>query len=622
MRIVSVLIIVLFFTSFVSSVQAYELNVYTERDGNDNVPAENIEVYVDGELAGKTNSQGFLQINKQCGDTFSLGLTGEDYMAIQWFLEDDCNPINETLKTSLASLPHKRGAGYECSTDLMIDVIAVEYGTGMPLADAEVYFDGYLLGKTDTGGRFSDLSITDSEYKHSIVIKKKGYTLGIFGGVNLMGYLHTNGFKAFYVLDMGTDHCSIEFVSKYMGAEREIELIPIPNKMPKVTVNESLADYLEKMTGRPPRAYTSTATPIPSATPTPTDFATSTPVVQPIDTPSPSIKPECGPSEIYCEYKNECVKSPLECYEEYKIYSYCTTGWPAHEGDSRIMVDNNGKELEKIYSCDLFEVKDTSIRKIAAEAVECCLTNCGGACHSSCSSNYRDSFLSKGKTHARIKSCAARYLIDALGPRERFMYDYYFPELFCVGFPGMESAGWGGSWDCGHYNPGWDVSSLTGWISTEELANHRYPQAEKMSCKRDTGGSPAGWISDTDMSKNSCVLSNLPAHASLTKLKTGTCYDYSSALTTILRMVGFSDKEVYTISGGMHTWNVIKFPGDHKWTFVDTTGNKAVPMIWHGLPALNPLLDGYCKLYESDNCDNDRALGMKCPPKSQIWGCN
>jgi len=161
------------------------------------------------------------------------------------------------------------------------------------------------------------------------------------------------------------------------------------------------------------------------------------------------------------------------------------------------------------------------------------------------------------------------------------------------------------------------------------------------------------WVSDEDMSKNSCNLITLPAHASLNILKTGTCEDYSVALTTLLRKAGYSKVEVMSVNGFNHVFNLVKFPGDDKYTFVDTTENGrgipenvirfkdtplgesksyidrnvkiSVDIIKGVLKAKEFDIKGhlyydYCKL-PIDFCSDDYGM-FNCPDLSEIYGCD
>jgi len=56
--------------------------------------------------------------------------------------------------------------------------------------------------------------------------------------------------------------------------------------------------------------------------------------------------------------------------------------------------------------------------------------------------------------------------------------------------------------------------------------------------------------------------------------KIGVCRDYSLATATLLRKAGYSQDDIGNTCDGAHCYNVVRFPGDAKWTVVDTTGNS------------------------------------------------
>jgi hypothetical protein len=131
-------------------------------------------------------------------------------------------------------------------------------------------------------------------------------------------------------------------------------------------------------------------------------------------------------------------------------------------------------------------------------------------------------------------------------------------------------------------------------------------------------GQPQGWASDTDMSKNSCLFSDLPAHVNIDILNTGTCVDYSVSLTTLLRYVGYTKDEVYSVSAPCHEYNLVKLAGDNMWSIVDTVGNANSPV--------NPTWSWSCSGtrthcdYIQGSCANDNGQ-ITCPSKSEVKGC-
>ncbi|MBL7170220.1 MAG: hypothetical protein ISS48_04330 [Candidatus Aenigmarchaeota archaeon] len=307
--------------------------------------------------------------------------------------------------------------------------------------------------------------------------------------------------------------------------------------------------------------------------------------------------------------------------------SPCQNGWPSHEGGLR--------EINEIFfSCDVFEVCDSGLKQIADNVRDCCNNGCSGSCHGRCD----DARSLAGITSApetnedKIKKCSAYYLAFGLGSEKSWMEDYYYPELYCcIGIEDLASCD-DTSFNCGEISDG--PHTFT------------YPNARDLKCKG-PGGNPIGWIDDNDMSKNNCIMSDLPAHASVNKIKTGICADYSIAYTTLARLVGFSKDDVFTSLGAFtpsgcnptdcenninpqicctgHAWNIIKLPGDSKWLMIDTTGNRGGSFNIGNLPGGNyDYCDAIGKYYDedlgSDGCVND-AKKMTCPSTNDIYGC-
>jgi len=275
----------------------------------------------------------------------------------------------------------------------------------------------------------------------------------------------------------------------------------------------------------------------------------------------------------------------------------CTAGWPSHQGGTIKLNDNN-------YACDLFEVTNSGLLALAQEAEDSCLNACSNSgAHGYCTSIYTMSGLSSGVTAEKFKKCVALYEIYALGPAAKYMKDYFYPEICCGG-------------DCPAY--GDCASSDNGKCSCQGRTYGS--KAKSIPCQGNVG-QPSGWASDTDMSKNSCVFSDIPAHASANIISTGTCVDYSVVVTTLLRMSGYSKTEAYSMTGPGHEYNVVKFPGDAKYTIIDTVGNYPTPYRPSNTPGT---WFQYCSYLSGTStytaCSND-AGPTSCPAKSEIYGC-
>ncbi|MFO7966122.1 MAG: PKD domain-containing protein, partial [Archaeoglobaceae archaeon] len=146
-----------------------------------------------------------------------------------------------------------------------------------------------------------------------------------------------------------------------------------------------------------------------------------------------------------------------------------------------------------------------------------------------------------------------------------------------------------------------------------------HPNTDLLRCKW-KGYNPRGWTSDTDIGSNSCCFSDLPAHASMQYLDTGTCVDYSVVLTTLLRMSGYEDHEVYSTRSDCpgdsgHAFNLIKLPGDSKYTLIDNVGNC------NGYRPGNTPGCNDCYYCQFEKCSNDNGKGT-CPSKCDVFGCS
>ena len=289
----------------------------------------------------------------------------------------------------------------------------------------------------------------------------------------------------------------------------------------------------------------------------------------------------CQPGKIWSDSKQACA-NPTEVIG-YPQDTSCQAGWPNKQGGTVFINEQN-------YACDLFEVKDSRLLSIAEETAQCFSNKCqSSSCHSFCNQAYKESGAPNRIDSNSFKKFAGLYIIYGLGPSAKFMKSYFSAEINC------NTAG-------------------TGTCSPKDGYNINVQQ---LQC-RGTVGQPHGWVSDADMSKNSCIFSDLPAHASVNILQTGTCVDYSIALTSLLRLVGYTKDEVYSVGAPCHEYNIVKFPGDTKWTIVDTVGNSiALGDTWSWECGGRTTL--HCD-FGRDECSND-AGQITCPQKSEVFGC-
>jgi len=279
----------------------------------------------------------------------------------------------------------------------------------------------------------------------------------------------------------------------------------------------------------------------------------------------------------------------------------CKSYWPTNEG-TQIYV-NGGLQA----SCNLFEVCSPALDKYIEEA----RNSCAG------SSNQ--------------KKCVGLYIINALGKNARFMQGYFTPEICC-------SADINDPVDRDHCR---DFSFFGKCDSKEDSITGFDSFAQQLNCNAPI--SSFRWVSDTDMSQNTCKFITPPAHATLDILRTGTCEDYSVALTTLLRKAGYSGSEIMSVVGFRHIYNLVKFPGDAKYHFIDTTGNGKgfaenvfrtydIPLGKSRFKVDKTGKSGgmeitinshvyydYCSL-AMEKCYNDNGI-VNCPSKIEIYGC-
>ncbi len=290
----------------------------------------------------------------------------------------------------------------------------------------------------------------------------------------------------------------------------------------------------------------------------------------------------------YCEIDSE-HKTPET--------NTCDTYWKTGKYDDR--------GVQKMDYCDIFEVANPALIPIVKEAESCCRNGCKGECHEVCMKAYKESGLSENKGELTMKKCKGLYLIYGLGPAKRWIRGYYDETLSCSG----------------------SNKPVEGKVKTDDTPDICYHEGAEntkdMVCRTfdlsiDKPVPAQMWVSDTDMSKNSChsLFMELPASVSLLYLKTGICANYAYSLTTLLRIAGYTRSEVlYAVNSNKgHAYNLVKFPGDSMYHIVSTNGNWNQPYVRKKLPSTFQPYCGY------DVCKNDGGK-MDCPPKSMVYGC-
>jgi hypothetical protein len=103
------------------------------------------------------------------------------------------------------------------------------------------------------------------------------------------------------------------------------------------------------------------------------------------------------------------------------------------------------------------------------------------------------------------------------------------------------------------------------------------------------------------------------------------CTGYSIVLTTLLRSVGYQSDEAYSVGmsdgpGCGHAFNLVKFPGESNYRFVDTVGNG---LYISGITSSDWYRQqcGACRtesLTAGDGCQNDEGV-FNCPSSSNVY---
>ena len=186
-------------------------------------------------------------------------------------------------------------------------------------------------------------------------------------------------------------------------------------------------------------------------------------------------------------------------------------------------------------------------------------------------------------------------MVKGVGDNAIYMQDYFEAEMCCRGYGSL----------CSNIN----------YLYTANPIPNTEGDLSKIQCYNTPENNPLGeWVSDTQLDKNNIALFDAPAHVSLNILNTGTCNDYSFALTTLLRKIGYSQNEIYTVTSDDHAYNLIKLPLDKKYTIFDTTGNNEPPIVLGNIPYDYD----YCGRIR--RCYNDNGEFL-CPNLDEINGC-
>jgi len=278
--------------------------------------------------------------------------------------------------------------------------------------------------------------------------------------------------------------------------------------------------------------------------------------------------------------KNKCRNTNTKYFPQ---DTKCNYKWPSTDGVEIVI---NSKD----YSCNLVEVCDESIDYIIEDAIDCC----DGTQLTSPRKSQSCVFANK-YSNSNSKRCQALYIINSLGADQVYMQDYLEAEMCCRGVE--------------------ELCSSRSNLYTANPKPNTETNLDNLRCYNTPSNNPPGnWISDVELERNNIALADLPAHASLNQLSTGTCVDYSFSVTTLLRKLGLNQQDVMTVEAPNHAYNLVRLPLDKKYTVVDTTGNNEPPLVLGSVPYGYP----YCENIK--NCYNDNGKKL-CPRLGEINGC-
>jgi hypothetical protein len=320
---------------------------------------------------------------------------------------------------------------------------------------------------------------------------------------------------------------------------------------------------------------------------------------------------DCGGS--YCPPCGQCETGAKWAPHD----TPCQNHWPTDEGPEIGMNTEDD-------SCAIVEVCHPDLDFIVEDAITCCehadyaarLTGNRAAerCNA-CAVARARSGIDTDYNPTTFKRCLGHYAIEGIGSSAAYMQGYFSGELCCYGRDSCPSG-------CSRFKVDPKASVMGTSSSCEgsggarpdfQMGGHRCQYYWAWVFTTIKWGKPGYWKSDTDWKKNSDSFCDVPAHASINRLSTGTCVDYSFALTTILRKMGYSKDDVFSVNGDGHGYNLVRFPGDAKYHYVDTTGNNA------GEVQNDPT--GHCCMGTAESCSEITDMGV-CQEVGCWWGGN
>ncbi|MBN2734490.1 MAG: Ig-like domain-containing protein [Methanomicrobiaceae archaeon] len=129
-----------------------------ESEGTKKSPLADAQIYINGNLAGETESDGRVTLYLEHEKSYEIGVQKDQYES---FEEDHYLASDEILYTVTLS---------KSLYPVTVSVYDIEK---RPVSDAEIYIDGNLFGKSDSYGRSSVTKLSSGN--HVFLIRKAGY---------------------------------------------------------------------------------------------------------------------------------------------------------------------------------------------------------------------------------------------------------------------------------------------------------------------------------------------------------------------------------------------------------------------------------------------------------------
>jgi hypothetical protein len=310
----------------------------------------------------------------------------------------------------------------------------------------------------------------------------------------------------------------------------------------------------------------------------------------------------------------------------------CSHAWPTSDGPTIGMNTESD-------SCNVIEVCDPELDFIVRDAITCAehadydtrFTGTRAAekiC--ACGLARAATGIDTDYNPSTYKRTLAHYVIYAFGSCHAYMQGYFHGEFCCAGNDKLcpdTCSYWGVN------PPAWEMGTAAScdpdpdYHPDFQMGGHRCEYYDAWIFGK--YGKAGYWNSDSNFRSNSDSVTDVPVHASIQRLSTGTCVDYSFAVTTFLRKVGYSRDDVFSVNGEGHGYNLLRFPGETKFHYVDTVGNRGgeifggtgYPDIYNASGYAVAWYD-YCTKMDA-GCSNDnygQSTG-RCPSNNNIYSC-